>query len=231
MFFVLTSDNCTRFLLVKRFNSPRQTGLSKNSAKSYNIMSQSAIFLVSLNERNRQLTEAERQDTRGTADTAAAEKSLTPEMLVREHAAAVLGFCIASTKSVHDGEDIMQDVFLQAFVKLGTLRRPERVRPWLLKIAKRRCIDHFRKNRPSQPLAEAQNVPGRTDYSQEHINLVNSAVSRLPEGYRQAITLYYLDGCNCAGVARSLGISEVAVRRRLVRARLMLHELLGEDKS
>jgi RNA polymerase sigma-70 factor (ECF subfamily) len=194
-------------------------------------MSQSAIFLVSFSERNCQLAEAERQDTRGAADTAAAGKTLTPEMLVREHAAAVLGFCIAFTKSVHDGEDIMQDVFLQAFAKLETLREPERVRPWLLKIAKRRCIDHFRKNRPSQSLTEARDVPSRPDYSDEHIHLVNAAVSKLPEGYRQVVTLYYLDGCNCSSVARSLGIREAAVRRRLVRARLMLHELIGEDKS
>ncbi|MHC4363507.1 MAG: hypothetical protein ACYSTZ_11825 [Planctomycetota bacterium] len=45
------------------------------------------------------------------------------------------------------------------------------------------------------------------------------------------ISLYYLDGCNCAAVAMSLGITNAAVRRRLTRARLMLHELLAEDQS
>ena len=123
----------------------------------------------------------------------------------------------------------MQDVFLQAFTKLDTLRDCTRVRPWLLKIARRMCIDYCRKRRPGTPIAE--DVPARPDCDNEHIVRVHAAISKLPDAYRETITLYYLDGYDCAAVARSLGISEVAVRRRLVRARLMLHELLVEDKS
>ena len=123
----------------------------------------------------------------------------------------------------------MQDVFLQAFTKLDTLRDPTRVRPWLLKIAKRMCIDSYRKRRPSYSIA--QDVPARPGIDNEHIVRVHTAIAKLPDGYRAVIALYYLDGRNCAAVARSLGISVVAVRRRLVRARLMLHEVLVEDKS
>ena len=175
------------------------------------------------------MTEAEPQDTRRTAETANARETLTPEKLVREHASVVLGFCISFTKDFHDGEDIMQSVFLQAFTRLRTLRDHKAARPWLLKIAKRMCIDHYRRRRPSYPMTE--DVAARPDYGNERIIRLHAAVSKLPKGYREAITLYYLDGRNCAGVARSLGISEVAVRRRLVRGRLMLHDLLLEDES
>ena len=125
----------------------------------------------------------------------------------------------------------MQDVLLQAFTKLGALRDPTRVRPWLLKIARRKCIDFSRKRRSGYSLAETEDVPARPDYGNERTMQVHTAISKLPAGYREPITLYYLDGRNCASVARSLGISEGAVRRRLVRARLMLHDLLVEDKS
>jgi len=54
-----------------------------------------------------------------------------------------------------------------------------------------------------------------------------TAIAALPDSQREAITLYYLDGRNCAGVAAALGISEPAVRQRLLRGRLMLHRLLG----
>jgi RNA polymerase sigma-70 factor (ECF subfamily) len=184
---------------------------------------------VSPTERGGQLTRAEPWDARKIAKTAAARNDLTFERLVRDHASAVLGLCISYTKNFHDSEDIMQDVFLQAFTKLDTLRDRTRVRPWLLKIARRMCIDYYRKRRPSTPIAE--DVPARPDYDNEHIVRVHAAISKLPDAYRETITLYYLDGYDCAAVARSLGISEVAVRRRLVRARLMLHELLVEDKS
>jgi RNA polymerase sigma-70 factor (ECF subfamily) len=152
-------------------------------------------------------------------------------MLVREHASAVLGLCIAYTKDFHDGEDIMQDVFLKAFTRLDTLADHTKARQWLLKIARRMCIDHFRKDRAHRPIAEAEALPARPQFAGENTARVHAAVSRLPDGYRDVISLYYLDGCNCAAVAMSLGITNAAVRRRLTRARLMLHELLAEDQS
>ena len=159
----------------------------------------------------------------------AARNELTPERLVRDHASAVLGLCMTYTRNFHDSEDIMQDVFLQAFTKIRALRDPTRVRPWLLKIARRKCIDASRKHRHSHPIAE--DIPARPSADDEHIIHVHTAISKLPDAYRETIILYYLDGRDCAAVARSLGISEVAVRRRLVRARLMLHDLLVEVKS
>ncbi|MHC4203925.1 MAG: RNA polymerase sigma factor [Planctomycetota bacterium] len=169
-------------------------------------------------------------ETRRNAEMVDAGKTVTPEKLVRDHASVVLGFCMNFTKNFHDSEDIMQDVYLQAFTKLRTLRNPARVRPWLLKIARRMCIDHYRKRRSSYSLAEVDES-ARPDYGNEHIMRVHTAISKLPENYREAITLYYLDGRDCVGVASSLRISETAVRQRLVRARLMLHDLLLEDQS
>ena len=177
------------------------------------------------------MTEAERQDTRKAGKKANAGEILTCETLVREHASAVLGFCIAHMKNFHDGEDIMQDVFLKAFTRIDTLRDHTRARQWLLKIARRKCIDHFRKRRTGRPIAETDAVQARPDCGDEHAGRVHEAVSKLPDGYRETISLYYLDGHDCAGVARSMGVSNAAVRRRLTRARLMLHALLVEDKS
>jgi RNA polymerase sigma-70 factor (ECF subfamily) len=57
---------------------------------------------------------------------------------------------------------------------------------------------------------------------------LHAALARLPDVYREAIVLYYLDGRDCAGTATALGISEVSVRQRLARGRLMLHDLLKE---
>ena len=177
------------------------------------------------------MSQGERQDARKAAKKADSRENLTPEMLVREHASAVLGLCIAHMKNFHDGEDVMQDVFLKAFTRIDTLRDHKRARQWLLKIARRMCIDRFRKRRAVRPIDEADAVAARADCGDEHTLRVHAAVSKLPEGYRDVISLYYLDGRDCAGVALSLGITNAAVRRRLTRARLMLHELLAEDES
>ena len=67
------------------------------------------------------MTEAERQNARKAAKRTDARGSLAPEMRVHDHAPAVLGLCIAHVKDFHDGEDLMQDVFLKAFTRIDTL--------------------------------------------------------------------------------------------------------------
>jgi RNA polymerase sigma-70 factor (ECF subfamily) len=160
-------------------------------------------------------------------DNDKAVEPLTPQMLVRKYASAVLGLCIAHTKNFHDSEDIMQEVFLKAFTKIHTLRNAGRARPWLLQIARRMCIDYHRKRSTAQVMPE--DMPATSKAGDELIGHLYEAISRLPDGYREPITLYYLDGRSCAGVARTLGLSEDAVRSRLVRARFRLHEILSED--
>jgi RNA polymerase sigma-70 factor (ECF subfamily) len=162
------------------------------------------------------------------SDGSGACGALSPEALVRSHAAVVLAVCLAYTHNRHDAEDAMQDVFVKAFRKFHTLRDPDRVRAWLLQIARRTCIDHQRRHRLAAPISEdvaAPRTPGKAAVEGLH-----RAIARLPEEYRETITLYYLDGRSCAAVGQSLGISEVAVRQRLVRARLMLHDLLVEEE-
>ncbi len=150
-------------------------------------------------------------------------------MLVQKYSGMVLGLCLAHTKNVHDAEDIMQEVFLKACMKLGTLREKSKARAWLLQIARRACVDYYRKRPSSRRLLV--DMPARPKSDSELITRLHTAVSRLPDGHREVITLYYLDGRKCAHIAEALGIKEDTVRSRLVRARFALHNLLTEDES
>ena len=169
----------------------------------------------------------ETEQPKRSRDKNISRETLTPQVLVRKYASAVLGLCIAHTRNFHDSEDIMQEVFLKAFKKIHTLRDTDRVRPWLMQIARRMCIDYHRKRPTAQAMPDDLQVPSGT--AAEQTERLYEAISKLPDGYREPITLYYLDGRNCAGVAKTLGLSEDAVRSRLVRARLRLHEILSED--
>ena len=162
-----------------------------------------------------------------TRDDIGAGEALTPQMLVHKYASTVLGLCIANTKNFHDSEDIMQEVFLKAYTKFHTLRDADRAHAWLLQIARRLCIDYHRKRPASQAIPE--DIPAPSGTSDERIERLHEAISKLPDDYRETITLYYLNGHNCQSVARTLGISEDAVRSRLFRGRLKLHEILSED--
>ena len=157
-----------------------------------------------------------------------AAKAITPQELVRKYAQDVLEVCIAHTKNFHDSEDIMQDVFLKAVSKLDTLKDAKRIRAWLMQIARRMCIDYHR-GKPEATEQITENIESSDDEKNKQISRLHEAISKLPEEYREPITLYYLDNQNCPSVAKMLGISEDAVRTRLVRARLRLHEILSED--
>lgn len=151
---------------------------------------------------------------------------MTPEDLIRDHAQAVLSVCLAYARNLHDAEELAQDVLMKAITKLPTVRDPGSIRRWLLQIARRTSFDHLRRRRPIDPLppetAAAEPVPAW------QFEGLHAALARLPDVYREAIVLYYLDGRDCAGTATALGISEVTVRQRLARGRLMLHDLLKE---
>ncbi len=150
-----------------------------------------------------------------------------PALLFHRHAQAVFAVCLANTQNYHDAEDVLQAVFLKAIAKTSSLREPARARAWLLQVARRACVDFHRRRKPVQPLVEEPSTPATADPLGERLH---EAIQKLPQNYREAIVLYYLDGRNCAGVAASLGMTEPAVRQRLVRARAMLHDLLQEER-
>jgi RNA polymerase sigma-70 factor (ECF subfamily) len=159
-------------------------------------------------------------DDRGTA---------TPDALFRTHAPAVFSVCLANTRNHHDAEDIMQAVFLKSIAKASGLREPARVRAWLMQVARRMCVDFHRKRKQTEPLLAEP--PTRPLHGEVACERLHEAIQKLPQNYREAIVLYYLDGRKCSSVATSLGIAEPAVRQRLVRARAMLHNLLQEDRT
>ena len=97
-----------------------------------------------------------------------------------------------------------------------------------MQIARRMCIDYHRK-KPDIKEQIPENIESPADEKNKQIENLHEAISQLHEEYREPITLYYLNGQNCPSVAKALGISEDAVRSRLVRARLKLHEILSED--
>jgi RNA polymerase sigma-70 factor, ECF subfamily len=151
-----------------------------------------------------------------------------PDALFRLHAQAVFAVCLANTQNYHDAEDVMQAVFLKAIAKTSSLREPASARAWLLQVARRECVDFHRRRKPVEPLVDEPLTPavGGNAVCQR----LHEAIQTLPQNYREAIVLYYLDGRKCSGVAASLGTTEQAIRQRLVRARAMLHDLLAEER-
>ena len=157
------------------------------------------------------------------------DDSVTPVDLFTAHAQAVFAVCLANTQNHHDAEDVMQSVFLKASEKISSLREPALARAWLLQVARRKCIDFQRRRRPIAPLLDEPSAA--TPDESGATERLHEAIQKLRQDFREVITLYYMDGRLCSNVAASLGLSEPAVRQRLVRARAMLHDHLQEDRQ
>jgi RNA polymerase sigma-70 factor (ECF subfamily) len=135
---------------------------------------------------------------------------------------------MAHASSVPDAEDAVQDTFAKAISHLDSLREPDKARSWLFGIARRVCADHHRRRRPVQPLVDQ--APTAHQAADPRLERLQAALVRLPVSYREAVTLYYLDGQSTTQLAANLGLTPAATRQRLARARIMLHQLMTESQ-
>ncbi|MDE0469231.1 MAG: sigma-70 family RNA polymerase sigma factor [Candidatus Poribacteria bacterium] len=136
----------------------------------------------------------------------------------------------------HIAEEITQDIFLNVYKKLQTLKNPNRFAGWLYVIASRRCIAWLKKKRipmksldamPPEELEElayAQYHAERQDevVSERHREVVKRLLQKLPESERTVVTLHYLGDMTCEDISKFLGVSPNTVKSRLHRARKRL---------
>jgi RNA polymerase sigma-70 factor (ECF subfamily) len=123
---------------------------------------------------------------------------------------------------------------------LGDLRFEDRLDAFAYRIARNAIIDHYRsrasaKETPAAPdeLNERIDADGDTDEDpneargrQELARCLEPLVRRLPEPYRQALTLTDLGNLSQVEAARVAGLSVPGMKTRVQRARAQVHELL-----
>jgi len=147
-----------------------------------------------------------------------------------------------------DAEEVAQDTLLKVFENFDQLREPERVRPWVFRIARNACLMKRRKSvfAPAQELSLEEFLPpvdqesGRrrleiADWSAlpddqvlrgELRQVIQQAIAELPEIYRSVILLRDVEELSTAEAAEILDTNEEVVKTRLHRARLSVRQKL-----
>jgi RNA polymerase sigma-70 factor (ECF subfamily) len=131
-------------------------------------------------------------------------------------------------------EDLAQEVFLRAFRNLGSWRRDAAFSTWLFALATNLYRTEIRRIPPRlMPIGESvQIADSRVSYGNEgHDEAIRSAVSALPEKYREAVTLFYFHEMDVAAAAQSLGLPAGTVKARLSRGRALLRDKLSRFLS
>jgi len=163
--------------------------------------------------------------------------------IVEQHAADVAALANRLLGWPGDVDDVVQEVFIAAFVGLKKFRGASSLRTWLFTITVNQCRRYrFRRLRRLQWVTienaeamESRDRGGdRQAMDQETFAQVRRAVQRLPRKYREAVVLRYLQGLEGSEICELLGINTNVLQVRLNRARKRLKEQLGdwrEEKS
>lgn len=117
---------------------------------------------------------------------------------------------------------------VSAWQRIGSLRDPAALRPWLLRIATRHALARRRRAAHTNPLAEELVPTGSTAGDVERIALAD-ALDRLPPRMRACLSLHYYVGLSVAETATVLGISPNTAKYHLKAGLERIRGLLQEE--
>ena len=158
--------------------------------------------------------------------------------LVEKHQKGVHALIWRKTGDFHYAEELTQDVFLQVYRKLGTLKDPKCFAGWLYVIANRLTLNWIQRRKPTMLsledtaleeieessythyLTEARQTEA-TEYRSE---VVKTLLEKLPESERTVVTLHYLGEMTAKEIGNFLGVSVNTIKSRLRRGRERLQE-------
>lgn len=155
--------------------------------------------------------------------------------LMSRYMPLVAGYVRGKTRDRSEAEDVLQEIFLGAFVQLKNLKDAAHIGPWLLKIARHKVADQhrrrFREARLAGPggesgepdsellsrVADTARSPREDVALRELSDAMRDALSRLRDTPRMILYLRLWEGYSAAEIAERLKMKEGAVRVQLHR--------------
>jgi RNA polymerase sigma-70 factor (ECF subfamily) len=164
--------------------------------------------------------------------------------LVRPYERRVYAAALAILRNQADAEDVAQEAMLKAFAKINTFRAEARFSTWLIQITVNEALMRRRRERTRateaidddrqdesdyapREFADWREIPSEALERKEIRQRLAQALATLDRKYREVFVMRDMEQLNIQETAEALGISVAAVKTRLLRARLMLRDLLA----
>ncbi len=137
-------------------------------------------------------------------------------------------------KSIHDAEDIAQEIFLKYYLHNPEFNNSQHEKAWFIRITINMCKNVLKSAKRRREVAVGGNESNifkeRESYFDSSENLhVLDAVMSLPVNLRSAVYLFYYEDMSIKEIARALDKNESTVGSWLYRARKRLGKLLKES--
>ena len=159
------------------------------------------------------------------------------EELYRLHGPRVYALACRMLDDAADAEDLLQEVFLLVFRKVGGFKGESALGTWVYRLAMNLCVDRLRSRAGKQdrqtesldaqpeghgPSATSRLLPGVI----AQLDL-ERAIARLPDGARAAFLLHDVEGFDHREVGAILGIAEGTSKSQVHKARMLMRAFLG----
>jgi RNA polymerase sigma-70 factor (ECF subfamily) len=175
---------------------------------------------------------AVRQGTDVLASAAAGDE-IAFRRIIAEHHEDMWRVCRAIAADDAIADEAVQAAWVVAWKKLGTVRGPDQLRPWLVSVAANEVRHLLRKHRRRSELelpVEAATEPSGDDTTASAAALdLRAALARLGHDDAALLAMRYVAGFDSTELGIALGKSPAAIRQRLKRLLDRLHEDLGDD--
>lgn len=159
-------------------------------------------------------------------------------LLVQKYEKNIHAIVWRRIKDYHIAEEITQDVFLQAYKKLSTLKDPNKFGRWLYVITKQFCTKWHQKERPAMQSLDATDIATleKSDFAhyiaeerekkatEQYKEIVDDLLEKLPDNQRTAVILYYLHEMTYKAISKLLDVPINTIKSRISRARQRLKE-------
>ena len=159
------------------------------------------------------------------------------EKLYRENSGRIYALATRMAGSPEEGEDLLQEIFLQAFRKMGTFKGDSAIGTWLYRLALNHCLDFVRSKQAKMgKMTETLDAEGsfepaaRLESPIARIDL-ERALAKLPPGCREVFVLHDVEGFDHKEVGQMLGIAEGTSKSQIFRARMKLRAMLSHAAS
>jgi RNA polymerase sigma-70 factor, ECF subfamily len=159
------------------------------------------------------------------------------EALFAKHHTEIYAYLVRMLRDSELAADLTQDAFVKAYKAYATLQKDENARAWLYQIAHRVALDELRRRRIIRMVPFTGESRGAAP-SAEHLAMevrlsgpLERAMARIPERQRAALLLAEVHDLTGLELAAALGVSHVAARAILTRARESLRRALASEQD
>ena len=154
--------------------------------------------------------------------------------LYQLYSKAMFNIALRMLNSHEEAEDLLQEAFSEAFMRLDSFRYESSFGAWLKRIVINRCINAIKRRKTD--LIFTEKISDRADVGEVEDNTVLKlsvrrileAVSQLADGYRMVFSLYSLEGYDHSEIAQILNISESTSKSQYMRAKRKIKEILSK---